>query len=999
MPTQQNYDPRSGSAGNNYTSSRKSSGGFGSGSGGFGSSGGGFGGGGFGSQGSMGSGANAGQGFGNIDQSHAGTFGTGGLLGMGFNTETYQTGVNQAGQPQFAVGTQNQSTRQGMRWDPPISGNPEWGIPDKPGQWVPDGTATVTNSVSNGGRGTPGGSSGQIGFGGQSLPTYGGSSGFNFPQNNAGTSQFPNYQPIGYQGPTAGGSQGSGASPFAGGGTPGVYDPYADTNSAQYAAVMTSGPSQEWETANGAGSQAGGMGNAYAGGNTPWWAAGTGAENGTFGTDGIWRANPGQTPQAQPSSSGYSLYPTAGGIDGPGQPYGQGSGPARNPMTSFSVLDPSSPPASGGQPQTPLAGGSPQGGTYQSPGMPQGGGVQEFLSGFGYGGQPQQGSSQQTQQNSAGTYYPSNPSTYMPGQSPAQQNPYSNPGGYSLPGQPQQGPGGDIGPNPNSSIPRGGSKSPPGPLGNPFGTPGQTYPGAIPTIGSTPRQTINPFETYEDSELGLPGDFSNSRENPEYRPPPSTGGGQPQPFTPVGAVTPNGPWGSVDSLGNRIFNCFVAGTPIATPSGEKRIEDIQIGDTVVTFDHDTDSEVLAAVSNTIVSDAEELFRIDVGDVSLQVTGEHPFWVEGLQDYVPVRDLSVGDVVKLLGGDSGTVRDIQQFQSSQPVYNITVDGQHNYFAAGVLVHNKSVTQGFTPRWTGPNGGPPITSQGGGQQQGGGWIATQGVDPFVDRTLTGGGQQPYPNGVGSGLVGGDAGWPAGMPRPIRGLPGNTMDQPHIQQWIRENPLQYQGPMMDGNPNLGNGQYGGGGERTGPPPGWDVGQLLGPPTQVGGANPWWDSYNQNAWKQYDEGTGQYSDNPSQSGGIRAIDPDGSDPYAAGGRNYLPPTQDPGGWGIPKGSGSGSPSGPLGNPFGSYNPPAPPEGMMYSNGGTPVPSGQTQQQNPWGQGDHAMAPGKDAFLSQNPGYLLNAQGQVDPYKLQQLNQKFGQQGAVYNPAYQAYA
>ena len=102
MPTNQNYDPRSGGAGGNYRPpGRQSSGGFGSQSGGLGSTG--FGGGsGFGSGGSMGSGAGSNR----TPQSHGGTFGTGGLMGTGFNTRTVGNGTTY--DPYFGSGGQQQ---------------------------------------------------------------------------------------------------------------------------------------------------------------------------------------------------------------------------------------------------------------------------------------------------------------------------------------------------------------------------------------------------------------------------------------------------------------------------------------------------------------------------------------------------------------------------------------------------------------------------------------------------------------------------------------------------------------------------------------------------------------------------------------------------------------------------------------------------------------------------------------------------------------------------
>jgi hypothetical protein len=160
VPTQQNYDPRA-------NGKKQSGGGFGSGGAGFGSNLGGSGG--FGSTGSMGSGANANQGFGNIDQSSGGTFGTGGLMGTGFNTNTFQTGYDQYGNQQYGVVPGSSGSPGGS----PYGGFGNSGL----------------SQIGGGGQGNSG-----SGFGNTQVP-YGG-----YPQNNAGSSNNPNYQG-GYGGP------------------------------------------------------------------------------------------------------------------------------------------------------------------------------------------------------------------------------------------------------------------------------------------------------------------------------------------------------------------------------------------------------------------------------------------------------------------------------------------------------------------------------------------------------------------------------------------------------------------------------------------------------------------------------------------------------------------------------------------------------------------------------------------------------------------------------
>ncbi len=68
-----------------------------------------------------------------------------------------------------------------------------------------------------------------------------------------------------------------------------------------------------------------------------------------------------------------------------------------------------------------------------------------------------------------------------------------------------------------------------------------------------------------------------------------------------------------------------------------------------------------------------------------MTSEHPFFVKSV-GFVEARDLQTGD--RLVGSDGGDVRieRIEPFEDEAAVYDLTVDGPHDYFASGVLVHN-------------------------------------------------------------------------------------------------------------------------------------------------------------------------------------------------------------------------------------------------------------------------------------------------------------------------
>ncbi len=78
---------------------------------------------------------------------------------------------------------------------------------------------------------------------------------------------------------------------------------------------------------------------------------------------------------------------------------------------------------------------------------------------------------------------------------------------------------------------------------------------------------------------------------------------------------------------------------------------------------------------------------------MEVTGEHPFYDPDAGRYRPARELRPGDALYALdaAGRLGRVQLLSVTDASgpaAPVFNLTVEGEHHdYFAEGVLVHNK------------------------------------------------------------------------------------------------------------------------------------------------------------------------------------------------------------------------------------------------------------------------------------------------------------------------
>ncbi len=74
--------------------------------------------------------------------------------------------------------------------------------------------------------------------------------------------------------------------------------------------------------------------------------------------------------------------------------------------------------------------------------------------------------------------------------------------------------------------------------------------------------------------------------------------------------------------------CFAAGTPLLTPNGAKAIEDIKVGDLVLSAPEDDPSAPVAARRvEEVFERSSPLFELHVGGKLIRTTAEHPFYVQ------------------------------------------------------------------------------------------------------------------------------------------------------------------------------------------------------------------------------------------------------------------------------------------------------------------------------------------------------------------------------------
>lgn len=147
-------------------------------------------------------------------------------------------------------------------------------------------------------------------------------------------------------------------------------------------------------------------------------------------------------------------------------------------------------------------------------------------------------------------------------------------------------------------------------------------------------------------------------------------------------------------------NCFPARTMVATITGDKPIESLKPGDSVFGWHPPQHGVVVTRVEACRVRESSEFVDVDACYTSLRMTPEHPVWVDKA-GFIHAEQIKAGMVVRLLrpaserttySRESETVMapvskcERMSLPKAEPVYDIQVEGTHNFFANGILVHN-------------------------------------------------------------------------------------------------------------------------------------------------------------------------------------------------------------------------------------------------------------------------------------------------------------------------
>ena len=131
--------------------------------------------------------------------------------------------------------------------------------------------------------------------------------------------------------------------------------------------------------------------------------------------------------------------------------------------------------------------------------------------------------------------------------------------------------------------------------------------------------------------------------------------------------------------------CIVAGSMISTPRGLVPIEELSRGGIVLSLDGSGRLSE-SVIENILESDASTylLIRLEDGR-ELAVTSYHPIGTE--DGWRIAGDLTVGVSVMTISGKSTATGTIEKANEGR-VYDLSVEPHQNYYANGILVHNKT-----------------------------------------------------------------------------------------------------------------------------------------------------------------------------------------------------------------------------------------------------------------------------------------------------------------------
>lgn len=138
--------------------------------------------------------------------------------------------------------------------------------------------------------------------------------------------------------------------------------------------------------------------------------------------------------------------------------------------------------------------------------------------------------------------------------------------------------------------------------------------------------------------------------------------------------------------------CFKEGTPVLTDKGLVAIEDLRVGDEVISENPQTHQTALQPITELYLTEGKQLYELVLKDAegkleTVQVTDNHPYWISN-KTWVESAKLQPGMQIEAFKNKLLTVVELKPLGKVENTYNIKVARFHTYFAGEklALVHN-------------------------------------------------------------------------------------------------------------------------------------------------------------------------------------------------------------------------------------------------------------------------------------------------------------------------
>jgi hypothetical protein len=126
-----------------------------------------------------------------------------------------------------------------------------------------------------------------------------------------------------------------------------------------------------------------------------------------------------------------------------------------------------------------------------------------------------------------------------------------------------------------------------------------------------------------------------------------------------------------------MWGCVARGTLVTTASGDVPIEEVKIGDEILTRDGKT------KVTNVWSGPEEKVVLVSLAGAEIRMTKDHPVFLAKDEKFERASNLKVGDELLDVAGKLNQIERIETVDFNDKVYNLSTESNSGFFANGML----------------------------------------------------------------------------------------------------------------------------------------------------------------------------------------------------------------------------------------------------------------------------------------------------------------------------